>query len=260
MTPTWVALSSRLGFASSPRAARARGVALLRQLVQTRPADGEQRDFGGGEKAVQRDDGDKKNQPQRHLFYMSGSVQSSSVVLFPAAPGDQSEHSRFADCSSRRGLLVRVASAAGNIGRDRRAGLGESHDRARRAGRAAHRSRVLGGRDFSARLRDGAGSYVADGCAAPTGGGRTGGGGGKAALESDRGSAPAAAGADRGRSGAIDARGGSRDSGGVRARRELLSGNASRTVAAGVHAAQLRSAAVASARLDAGGLADVSAR
>ena len=43
----------------------------------------------------------------------------------------------------RRGVLVRLAAVAANLGRDHGAGFGEGHGVARRAGRAAHPGRVL---------------------------------------------------------------------------------------------------------------------
>ena len=56
VTPTWVTLSSRSGFASSSSAARAETIALSGQLLEPGAPDGHQRHFGGGEKSVQGDD------------------------------------------------------------------------------------------------------------------------------------------------------------------------------------------------------------
>ena len=109
-------------------------------------------------------------------------VRYNRAVLFttPTAPGDQSEHSGFAGRASDRDLLVRVAPAAETSG-EITAPISAKATIARDAlGRSAHPGGDVGRRGFSAGVRHGAGSHVADGRAAAAGRRRTGGSSGAA--------------------------------------------------------------------------------
>src|SRR5579862_8294105 len=254
VTPTWVTLSSRPGFASRPNAARAATLPCSANCVKRDRRTDTRATSAAAKKPfnvtiaisrISRND-------------MDVSLQSSSVVLDAAAPGDQSEHSRFADSRRLGGILVRLAAAGANFRRNLRAHFGEGDDFTRRAGSAAYPGRVVGGRDFPARFRYRAGSYVADGRAAQAGGGGIGGGDRENGARSGSGCPPATARADRGGIRTVDVAGRPGRVRGLCARREFLSGDASRAIAGGVRAAQLRSAALAHPRHDSRRLADVS--
>ena len=192
------------------------------------PPHGHQRHLRGGKEAVQQ----RRWRPEESggaTFRVS--LQSSSVApQSPLLAGDQSEHSGFAGCASGRGVLVRLAAAAANLGRDRRAGFRESHRR--RATRWACRTSQAASWEDAIFLQgyvtaqdrmwqmDALRRLAAGELAEVVG---------KAALESDQECAAAAAVADR-RTQAKNHAG--RRSGRARrlcSRRELLSGNASRT-------------------------------
>ena len=131
--------SAAAGIRQQSQRRASRHAALFRHLPQSRPAHGNQRDFRRGEEAVQRDDRGQQNQSQRHLRRYNRGLQSSACFQHAAPPGDQSEHSGFADracCRPRTGTRgVRWPKTSGEISAPISA---RGHHFARRAGRSAH--------------------------------------------------------------------------------------------------------------------------
>ena len=226
-----------------------RSAAFLRQLLQARPPHRHQRHFRGREKAVQQHDGDQTESVEATFSFVAKLLQSSSVLLHAPAPGDQSEHSRFADRASRRpptgtpGVRCRKPRAKSRRRFRRRPPFPATRWACRTSTRRRWQDAIflqgfvtaqdrMWQMDALRRLAAGELAEVV----------------GKQALESDEDARRLRLERIAEEAGADHAGRRSRRAGRVRARRELLSRNASRQSAARVHAAELRSPALERAR------------
>ena len=165
------------------------------------------------------------------------------ALLWKSREVHQLEHSGFAPAASRRHILDRLSSLAADL-RARFMRRSPRRPPSRETvGCSAYHRRPVGRRDFPPRLRDGAGSLVANGCAAAAGGRRI----VRSVRAIRRWSWIAKSRRMRMRRIAEEherhaSAGRSRDVCRLRPRRELLHRDASRHAAARVHAAALRSA------------------
>ncbi len=182
MTPACVSESSRDGFASRFSAACAPGLSFFGQRPQAAFANRNQRDFRGSEKAVQQQHGGQDYEAIGHTRAKPrrSNQRYGKIVPVRLIPTDFGRVLKFINLSIAV-LLVLVLGAVYWIayrplprtsGANFRAGVRAGDHGARCPGRASHRGRWVGRCDFPARLRDGAGSAVADGCAATAGGRR----------------------------------------------------------------------------------------